>query len=79
MKIGLVTGSDLDCFFLVLDRNEGMSAGLVINPLHFKEGRAAIEVPTSTVTAMAGNSVMTGGMVTSTPRSGSPVDYFCVP
>ena len=51
----------------------------MINPLHVKEGRAAIEVPTSTVTAMAGNSVMTGGMVTSTPRSGSPADYFCVP
>ena len=51
----------------------------MVNPLHVKEGRAAIEVPTSTMTAMAGNSVMTGGMVTSTPRSGSPVDYFCVP
>ena len=51
----------------------------MLNPLHAKEGHAAIEVPTSTATAMAGNSVMTGGMVTSTPRTGSPVDYFCVP
>ena len=46
----------------------------MIKFLHVKEGRAAIEVPTSTVTAMAGNSVMTGGMVTSTPRTGSPAD-----